>query len=245
MDVKYTKLEEELKAKYSTKNSSDGSNNIEEVEAKNATVEQQDIAQSMQGMSLYNDDDKGKQKKSKSQRKKEKQQAKERARELEIEEELANAGPSQRDIEIASLKEKLLDPAGLMLKEVMADGHCLYRAVSDQVADSQSNYSSVRSICADTLMNNADEYAPFAEFDDSFEEYVDAVRNSAQWGGQLEVRALAQALKRTIIVYSVEYSEPVVMGEEFSSHSDSNPIRLSFHRHYYALGEHYNSVVTK
>lgn len=46
-----------------------------------------------------------------------------------------------------------------------------------------------------------------------FEEYCNRVENSADWGGQLELRALAQALQRSITVYSVGMP-PVVMGSE-------------------------------
>jgi hypothetical protein len=32
------------------------------------------------------------------------------------------------------------------------------------------------------------------------------------------------------------------MGEQFEAEGRT-PVRVSFHQHYYALGEHYNSVV--
>lgn len=65
---------------------------------------------------------------------------------------------------------------------------------------------------------------------------------SAEWGGQLEIKALSECLQRPIFVY--EANAPVVkMGEEFyNPHSPEQPIRLTYHKHYYALGEHYNSV---
>ena len=238
--MKYNTLEVELKDKLAVAaaSPSPGTTKEEEIETIVLPVSG-DVTHGVESLNLYANKDEGK--KSKSQRKKEKQKEKDRMREREIEEELANAGPSQRDIEIASLKQKFLDPAGLVLKEVKADGHCLYRAISDQVFHGERNYMSIRGVCADALMQNSDEYAPFAEYDDSFESYVEAVRSTAQWGGQLEVRALAQALNKKVVVYSVEYSEPLIMGEE----SDLDPIRLSFHRHYYALGEHYNAVIVK
>ena len=48
----------------------------------------------------------------------------------------------------------------------------------------------------------------------AFEAYCCAVENSAAWGGQLELRALAQALRRHIAVYSVGMPR-VDMGTEF------------------------------
>uniref|UniRef100_A0A7S2JV22 OTU domain-containing protein n=1 Tax=Leptocylindrus danicus TaxID=163516 RepID=A0A7S2JV22_9STRA len=237
LEERYAKKEAELKAKYETGAANGDSNNntgadgaaaVEEVTTKTEQLKV-DAGEAAQVP-----------KKSKAQRKKEKQRAKERARELEIEQELANAGPSQKDAEVSQLQQKWLDPQGLKLKEISADGHCLYRAIADQIGTGQAMYKNIRNICADALEENEGEYSPFAEVSTSYEDYIECVRNSAQWGGQLEVRALASALKRQIIVYAVEYSAPVIMGEEFV---DEDPIRLSFHRHYYALGEHYNSVV--
>lgn len=42
----------------------------------------------------------------------------------------ANAGTSLRDTELKSLN-LLLKPLDLKVKEVMSDGHCLYRSISD------------------------------------------------------------------------------------------------------------------
>lgn len=91
---------------------------------------------------------------------------------------------------------------------------------------------------------NEDELAAFCEFSDtvtSFDEYVEAVRSSAEWGGHVEIRALSMALDRPIHVYSVQQgNKPLIVHEE----SSKSPIVLSYHLHYYALGEHYNQVVS-
>ena len=65
----------------------------------------------------------------------------------------------------------------------------------------------------------------------------------AEWGGQLEIRALCGALRVRINIF--EANMPVVgMGEESCSLAgDEAALNISFHRHFYALGEHYNSVV--
>ncbi len=55
----------------------------------------------------------------------------------------------------------------------------------------------------------------------AFEAYCCAVENSAAWGGQLELRALAQALRRHIAVYSVGMPR-VDMGPEFQGGSPFN-----------------------
>ena len=104
------------------------------------------------------------------------------------------------------------------------------------------------SLCADTLLEHQDEFAPFCEYTDAistFEEYVGQVRDSAEWGGHLELRALGIALNRPIYVYSVQSgTKPLAIHEDSDSdHVDKQPILLSYHLHYYALGEHYNQVI--
>lgn len=63
--------------------------------------------------------------------------------------------------------------------------------------------------------------------------------NTSDWGGQLELRALACALETPIHVFSAE-SDVISMGDEFAAMRQ--PLQLTYHLHYYTLGEHFNSV---
>ena len=63
------------------------------------------------------------------------------------------------------------------------------------------------------------------------------MERTATWGGQLELGALAHALRRPIRVYSAHLPE-VAMGEEYAG----EPLRVAYLQHAYGLGEHYNSV---
>ena len=106
-------------------------------------------------------------------------------------------------------------------------------------------------LCATTLEQHEEEFSPFCEYTQdipSFRDYVDRIRNSADWGGHVELRALSLALKRPILVYSAQQSHPLEI--HFGTNHDDDeaeaePIRLSYHLHYYSLGEHYNSVMPK
>jgi len=176
----------------------------------------------------------------KARRKKEKQKGKEMARLKEIEKQNAEAGPSARQIELDALASQLT-PLQLQMNEIPSDGHCLYRAVAAQLRDGRS-YTEIRNMCATMLEAEEQEFSPFAELTEdvsTFAMYVDRVRNSSDWGGHLELRALHQALKRSIVVYSAVQPK-LVLGEDDGG---GDPIRLSYHLHYYSLGEHYNQVV--
>lgn len=208
-------------------------------------------------------------------RKKANSRQKEMDRETQIEKENKDAGPSRRQMETDAMNALYLNTRNLRIMDVQADGNCLYRAVAtqcqrlglslDDVSSAEvageEDFSKIRSICADVLLgSNRAEFEPFAELNASegndggdnpstYDSYVEMVRSSSTWGGQLEIRALCEGLKRPIIVYSSE-GPPLTMGSEFgkSEEGDGEPegsLMLSFHRHYYALGEHYNSVIPK
>lgn len=100
-------------------------------------------------------------------------------------------------------------------------------------------------LCASSLTKHQDDFSPFIEYSDeapTFDRYVERVKSSADWGGHVELRALSLALERPIVVYSANQVEPLQIHMEYE---DKEPIRLSYHLHYYSLGEHYNSVMKK
>ena len=157
---------------------------------------------------------------------------------MEIAKERLNAGPSPRQLEIQRITELYLMEKKLTLREIPADGNCLYRAIAGQCQNGV-DYKAVRKTCAEVLTKHNEEFSPFAEIETTYEKYMENVALSSEWGGHLELRALTMGLKRPIVVYSAD-APPLVMREEFQ---DEEEIRLSFYRYYYALGEHYNSVV--
>lgn len=198
---------------------------------------------------------------SKSVKRREKRAQEEAAREQRIKEEQSNA-ISDRTVENEKLEEKL-ERLGLTINEVKPDGHCLYRAVEDQLAhlsggSSPFNFQQLREMVASYMRDNAAEFLPFfsseseGESDDylkeKFENYCREVESTAAWGGQLELGALTHCLQKHIMIFSGSFPD-VEMGKEYKSDDGNGPlcssIMLSYHRHAFGLGEHYNSVVPK
>ncbi|THU57002.1 hypothetical protein C4D60_Mb11t23160 [Musa balbisiana] len=198
---------------------------------------------------------------SKGARRRERRAQEEAARELRIQEEQSNI-ISDRVIENERLERKL-DPLGLRINEIKPDGHCLYRAVEDQLSLSSNNtspcsFQELRKMAANYMRHHASDFLPFflsesnieVDADNSpleiFEKYCKEVESTAVWGGQLELGALTHCLKKHIVIYSGSFPD-VEMGKEYKSETSSNlsnpTILLSYHRHAYGLGEHYNSVV--
>lgn len=138
----------------------------------------------------------------------------------------------------------------LQIKEISSDGHCLYRAIEDQLAQRTSvsgsmNVKELRCRTAEHMRSHADDFLPFLVnpdtgdlfTEDEFEKYCSDVEHTAAWGGQLELRALTHVLHLPVEVIQAD-SATINIGEEYND----KPITLVYMRHAYGLGEHYNSV---
>mmetsp|Transcript_19459 Transcript_19459/g.31858 ORF Transcript_19459/g.31858 Transcript_19459/m.31858 type:complete len:345 (+) Transcript_19459:53-1087(+) len=186
---------------------------------------------------------------SKAQKRRTKMAEKDAERERQKDEERANA-PNERKVEMDHLNA-ILGPKGYGIREVAPDGNCLYRAIADQllvlgrsIATSEPHLV-LRRLAADFMLAHPDDFVPFLDLEEespvSLDEYCKKMAGTAAWGGQLEIQALARALKTPVTVYSAT-APPVTMGTEFHADADQ-PVLISFHKHAYGLGEHYNSIV--
>ncbi|GAB1313903.1 OTU protein [Madurella fahalii] len=120
----------------------------------------------------------------------------------------------------------------------------------------QQPYKIVRRAAAEWMLAHGDEYAGFLE--EPLEDYVSRIRDTAEWGGQLELSALAGAYGVEIRVVQgggaaggnrVEVVKPAVgargQGEgegEGEGQEERKTLWLAYYRHGYGLGEHYNSL---
>ena len=98
------------------------------------------------------------------------------------------------------------------------------------------------------MRGNSNDFLPFFDSENEedlpgeFEEYCNKVATTSSWGGQLELKAIAQLLNQHIIVHTA-VGPDIEMGEDYKGLTP--PLHLTYHKHYYTLGEHYNSVITK
>ncbi|KAF3816099.1 OTU domain-containing protein 6A [Mirounga angustirostris] len=180
---------------------------------------------------------------SRAQRRREKRAALERERQERIAEaEMEHLASFRREEE-----EKLaaiLGSKNLELKDIPADGHCMYRAIQDQLVFSVT-VESLRSRTADYMRKHVDDFLPFFTDPDSsdsysreeFLSYCDEIVRSPSWGGQLELRALSHVLQTPIEVIQAD-SPAIVIGGEYTR----KPLTLVYLHYACNLGEHYNSV---
>jgi OTU domain-containing protein 6 len=122
------------------------------------------------------------------------------------------------------------------LQALLSSGYVLPKC-----PDSAPSFAEVRTIASRYIRDNRDMFEAYIEED--FDDYCRKIASVSDcvWGGQVELNALTHALQIPIWIYDTV--QPVLkMGTEFGTDQDA-VVRLSFHRHYYSLGEHYNSVV--
>jgi len=142
----------------------------------------------------------------------------------------------------------LLGVRGLVGREVPSDGDCMFAAVAHQLGEegAGTTVAALRRGTAEELRRGREAYWPFLSnprtgemlSDGEYSAYCTAMADTPAWGGQVELRALATLLHRPLAVIQAEGQEEVVVGEE----EQGAPITLSYHRHIFGLGEHYNSV---
>jgi len=140
----------------------------------------------------------------------------------------------------------LLKDLSLTLVDIPSDGNCLYAAISHQLSLTREGVeaSELRGRTAAYLRGHKEEFLPFMEeeasaSEEGFEAYVRGILDPSVWGGHLELRILSQVLARPITILQAQ-GVPVVVGEE----SKKKGLTLTYHRHRYRLGEHYNSTTT-
>lgn len=100
-------------------------------------------------------------------------------------------------------------------------------------------YKVVRRAAAEYMDGHREDFEPFLEED--MDTYVHKIRDTAEWGGQMELLALARSYSVQINVLQgdgrVEEIKPDnVAGEKVCW--------LAYYRHGFGLGEHYNSLRT-
>jgi OTU domain-containing protein 6 len=140
-------------------------------------------------------------------------------------------------------------------EDIRPDGHCLFSAIADQLQEKgvsvrasldQSKegeplplYRIIRRAAASYMETHPDDFAPFLE--EPLKTYVARIRDTAEWGGQLELVALANTYNVEIRVVQEGRTETIAPSRT-EAESELEKIWLAYYKHGYGLGEHYNSL---
>ncbi|TKR79983.1 hypothetical protein L596_014123 [Steinernema carpocapsae] len=158
----------------------------------------------------------------------------------------ALTAPGTRETQAIS---RVLSSRNLQIREIKPDGDCLYNALSHQLSGSSSGQK-LRELACEFITEHKSDFLPFlttvdgdiVEDGEPFEDYCFKVRQPSSqggvWGGEAELRAISEALKRKIEVIHAD-GRVTVFGED---HEGTDSLVVSYHQHAYRLGEHYNST---
>ena len=81
---------------------------------------------------------------------------------------------------------KQLHSIGLTLRDVVGDGNCLFRALSDQLYGDESHHVELRAMTVAHIRAHKEFFEPFRESekeDETFEEYVDDMAQDGVYVG--------------------------------------------------------------
>lgn len=144
--------------------------------------------------------------------------------------------------------------------QIPPDGHCLYTAVADQLAflglipPTAVSPVTTRTTAADYMIAHPDSFIPFLPSVDGedglgsdnpgllspqqFQAYCSQIRNTATWGGEPEIMALANAYRIPIHVIQAGPQKIVVHEPEGGQVvKPGAAVKISYHRRMYGLGE--------
>lgn len=185
---------------------------------------------------------------SKAQKRRDKKakEEKERQAEILIQEELNKDGP--RMVEMGAIKT-LLKSRKLVVHPISSDGDCLYNAIRHQLdltGRKPIDTVTLRRLTAEYIRANKDSLIFYMSNPDTgdgltdaeFEKYCESVQNTKAWGGHIEIKAVSEILQAPIEVLQAT-GPPTIQGE--SQFRKPNLV-ITYHRHIYSLGEHYNST---
>lgn len=161
--------------------------------------------------------------------------------------------PNRREKEIESMRNAY-QARGLKEHAIRSDGHCLYAAIADQLTDGglgmkptaqlpsigvdhENNYVMARAVAASYISSHAPDFEPY--LDQPLDQYVESIRNTGEWGGHVEILALAKAYSVTI---NVLHGDGHIDEVASNADTDRGTLWLAYYRHSFGLGEHYNSL---
>uniref|UniRef100_A0A915N7N0 OTU domain-containing protein n=1 Tax=Meloidogyne javanica TaxID=6303 RepID=A0A915N7N0_MELJA len=167
---------------------------------------------------------------SKSQQKKENKRKEQEAKRLEA---------SQKDQESAvyskSYKEneaikQLLKLRNLKLKDIPPDAEDLRIMAAKFIKKNKKEFLGY-------LINSEGNLVDEESFDDYYYKVKHMCSKGGDWGGEPEIRALSENLNVCIQVLNADGTI-----NKFGDDDDLESLLLTYHRHAYSLGEHYNST---
>uniref|UniRef100_A0A3B0N142 OTU-like cysteine protease, putative n=1 Tax=Theileria annulata TaxID=5874 RepID=A0A3B0N142_THEAN len=154
--------------------------------------------------------------------------------------------------EYEELQDKLRE-LGLKIHDIQPDGNCLFKSIEHQLKYYSENgynlpkynYMELRRLIVDHLKSSQNEYESFLAVNNTSDSpsinyltYCENMLKDGEWGSELEIIVLTKLLNCNIKIHNsyntIEYNSP---------NNSGATLNISYHKHQYLLGEHYNSII--
>ena len=130
--------------------------------------------------------------------------------------------------------EAQLAALGLKIVPVAADGNCFFRAIADQLEGDEEQHAKYREMVVQYIIDHRENFEPFVEDDENFDEYCSRMKESGTWAGHMEIQATSMATRTNICIHRLKSS--CLNIHNFNTRN-SRTLELSYH------GQHYKSVI--
>lgn len=130
---------------------------------------------------------------------------------------------------------KIMSDRGFVIKEMVEDGACLFRAISMQIFGDQDMHEMIRQQTMDYIYQNREYFAQFVTED--INNYVARKRANHVHGNHIEIQAMSEMYNRSVELYCYQL-EPINIFNSEQLQNGNEPLRLSYQR-----GSHYNAIL--
>lgn len=131
--------------------------------------------------------------------------------------------------DLVKFKEQLL-VHNLRIVEVEGDGNCLFRSISVQLfgLNGVGSHLDVRKRAIQFMVMNREDFEPFLEDDEKWDDYITRMSKDGSWGGHLELTALSRVFEIDITIHHLGLPR-----FELKTGYDGKPRKVEFHISYH------------
>ncbi|XP_039754954.1 protein ovarian tumor locus-like [Pararge aegeria] len=99
----------------------------------------------------------------------------------------------------SSEPDRWLDEMGFFRKHTARDASCLFRAVSENIYNTQRYFHKVRLDCVHFMASQRHLFE--GSLNCSFENYLKEIANASEWGGLIEISAMSHLYRRDFVIF--------------------------------------------
>lgn len=124
---------------------------------------------------------------------------------------------------------------GLQLRDIPADGNCLFRALGDQFEGHSRNHFRHRQEVVRYMLDHRKDFEPFVEDDVPFDVHVNNLRKLGTHAGNDAIVAFAKRNNVNVMIHQLNGKPLLIQG--LSSSGNVRQLHIAYHN-----GDHYSSI---